>query len=200
MQQNTPEWIQARVGYVTASMFPVIKKSGGGWTGTANNYLYELVGEHMTGQQAGSARSKAMDWGNNYEDEARNTYIFETGRDVAEKGFYPHPVERWIGASPDGGLTAEEGLVEIKCPYTTREHVRTLLKKTVPPQYIDQVQGQLWVTGKQWCDFVSYDPRMKDKGLVIVRVDRDEAVIEELADRIIKFRDLVLKQLEKANG
>tara|TARA_B100000686_G_scaffold352735_1_gene455773 strand:- start:159 stop:761 length:603 start_codon:yes stop_codon:yes gene_type:complete len=198
MKQNTQEWTQARVGYVTASRFPTIKYEGGRLTGTAEGYLYELIGEHMTGHPADTIQSKPMAWGSKHEAEARSTYILETGKDVAEKGFHKHPTEEWIGCSPDGGLIEEDGLIEIKCPWQTREHIKSVSTGKVPAIYMDQIMGQLWVTGRSWCDFVSYDPRVQGKSrLLVLRVDRDEECIEDLAERITKFRNLMISKLDK---
>jgi len=200
VKQGTPEWVAARLGHITSSRFGIIKfGSGGRMTGTAESYLYELIGEHMTGQPADVASSKSMDWGNKHENEARQYYVLSTGKDVAEKGFHKHPTEEWIGCSPDGGLIEDDGLVEIKCPSTSKEHIRNMATGKVPTQYRDQVNGQLWVTGRTWCDFVSYDPRMRDKKMHVIRVLRDEEAIDELEDRILRFRDKMLAQLAKVS-
>ena len=106
----------------------------------------------------------------------------------------------WAGGTPDG-FVGENGLIEVKCPLTFKRHLRTVITRTVPDEYMPQVLGQLWLTGREWCDFVSYDPRIRKgpHGLVIVRVVKKEhqSGIENLDTLITEFHSLMMDKLEK---
>jgi predicted phage-related endonuclease len=134
-----------------------------------------------------------MQWGIDNEPVARLQYSLASGNDVEETGFWLHD-ELEAGASPDGFID-DDGLLEIKCP-NTATHIDTLIKRKLPYQYQAQVQGQMWVTGRKWCDFVSFDPRLPENAqMIIVRVKRDDIYIAELETEIKDFmeevRDLV---------
>lgn len=195
-----PEWKRKRLGKITASCFGMVKKlkTTGQWGDTALSYLYDLVGEHLTGQPSDNfTGSKATEWGNFYEADALKAYTKRTGKKVKPSKFFPHGDLPWIGGTPDG-LVGEKGLIEAKCPMTFKNHLRTVITKKVPDEYIDQVLGQLWLSGRDWCDFVSYDPRISGAhGLVIVRVSRYDHVggIASVAERVTEFHGLLLKQL-----
>ena len=130
-----------------------------------------------------------MQWGIDHEDEARNAYMARTGFLVDLSGFMYRNFLR-VGCSPDG-LIDQDGMLEIKCP-TSTTHVEYLEAKNLPSKYRAQVQGQLWVSGRQWCDFVSFDPRMPGNlQLLIVRVQRDEDYIKTLKTEVTKFMEEV---------
>lgn len=120
------------------------------------------------------------------EQEARTVYEFETGNVVQEVGFVEHPNLPFAGASPDG-LVGDDGIVEIKCP-NTATHVETILSGDVPQKYYLQLQWQLECSGRQWCDYVSYDPRMRDQNYVLFvkRVERDQVCIDMLITDIME--------------
>lgn len=200
--ENAPlsDWQKARLGKITASRFGDVKRlKNGEWGETALSYLYELAGEHLTGQPADTfAGNSATDWGNEYEAEALREYTRRTGRKVKTgQNFLQHPELALVGGTPDG-LIGEKGVIEVKCPYSFKNHLRTVINRTVPNEYIAQVHGQLWLSGREWCDFVSYDPRIpKDHParLVIVRVERNPMVLNDLENTIGEFHDLLLTKL-----
>lgn len=185
-EQRTPEWYAARLGRATASRFTdVMATIRSGEAAQRRNYRAELLVERLTGQANDMYTSPAMQWGTDNEPLARLQYELETGNEVVETGFWQHDT-LMAGASPDG-LISETGLIEIKCP-NTATHIETLKKREVPKQYVAQVQGQMWITGRTWCDFVSFDPRLPENTqLIIVRVERDEKYIKELADQVELF-------------
>lgn len=189
MEQRTDEWFQARVGKVTASkVADVIAKTKSGYAASRANYMAQLIAERLTGQPAESYCNAAMQWGIDTEPHARAAYEFHTDNVVTEVGFIVHPVIAGSGASPDG-LVEESGLVEIKCP-NTATHIDTLLSGKVPKKYITQMQWQMACTGREWCDFVSFDPRMpEDMRLFVQRVDLDNGYINDLETEIMKFLD-----------
>ena len=193
--QGTPEWIAQRLGNVTASrMSDVLAKGKSGEAGTRQKYRMQLVAERITGLVAESFTSAAMEWGTEQEKFARIRYEADTGYFVDEAEFYTHPTIKWLGASPDGLLNDTGGLLEIKCP-NTQTHLGYLLDKKAPAAYINQMQTQMWVTGRAWCDFVSYDPRVPERlQLFIVRLNRDDALIERMEVEVHKF----LSEVEEA--
>lgn len=185
--QGSPEWFAARLGKVTASkVSDVVAKTKSGWGASRANYMAALIAERLTQTPADSFSNAAMQWGTEQEPLARVAYEFFTGRDVEQVGFVDHPTIPMTGASPDG-LVGTDGLVEIKCP-NTATHIDTLLDGKVPGKYVIQMQWQMACTGRQWCDFVSFDPRMPEEmRLWIQRVDRDGPHIELLEEDVTVF-------------
>jgi predicted phage-related endonuclease len=129
----------------------------------------------------------AMQRGIDLEPLARTAYEFQSGNDVEKVGFMEHPSIPMSGASPDG-LIGEEGLLEIKCP-NTANHIDYLLAGKPPAEYQNQMLWQMECTGRQWCDFVSYDDRMPiELQLFVVRFERDEDRISAMKEAVIKFQ------------
>lgn len=187
MEQGSAEWLAARCGKVTASrVSDVLAKTKTGYGASRANYMAELIAERLTGEPAERFVNAAMAWGTEKEPEARSLYAFITDSDVEQVGFIEHPLISMCGASPDG-LVAHDGLVEIKCP-STATHIDTLLGQAVPAKYVTQMQWQIAVTGREWCDFVSYDPRLPDSMRIFVkRVERDDAFIEAASQEVVLF-------------
>lgn len=197
-QQGTAEWLQARAGKVTASrLSDVMAKNKTGEAATRRDYKAQIVAEILTGTPQGDTfQNDAMRWGTENEPLARSVYEMKAGVLVHEVGFVIHPTIERAGASPDG-LVEDDGLIEIKCPKTAT-HLATLLDKKVPSQYQDQIQWQLACTGRKWCDFVSFDPRLPaELQALCLTVDRDEARINELETEVIVFLKEVDAILEK---
>jgi putative phage-type endonuclease len=187
MDQGTEEWFTIRIGKVTASrVADVIAKTKTGYSATRDNYMAQLVCERLTGQKGESFSNAAMQHGTDTEPLARAAY--EALKDVLvdEVGFVPHPTIIMAGASPDG-LVGEDGLIEIKCP-NTATHIETLLSQSVPGKYNTQMQFQMACTGRQWCDFVSFDNRLPEElQLFVKRVPRDNEFIKQMEDEVVKF-------------
>lgn len=186
MEQRSAEWFSARLGCATASKFrAVMSKLKSGKPAQARiDYAIELVTERLSGQPTPHFTTAAMQWGVDQEPGARIEYEFKRSVEVIETGFVRHP-SLLTGASPDG-LVGEEGLIEIKCPSSVT-HVETLLGG-MPDDHMPQIQGQLWVTGRAWCDFVSYDPRMpKALQLYVQRIPRDDIYIANLDLEVRQF-------------
>ena len=180
-EQGSPEWFEARLGKVSASRMAdmtAMTKSGHG--ASRANYMAELVAERLTGKTAERFTSTAMEWGSEHEAEARALYGFMNNTRVELVGVALHDTIANACASPDG-LVGDDGLVEIKCP-NTATHIATLLGAEIPGKYLKQMQWQMACTGRKWCDFVSYDPRMPpEMQLHIRRVPRREDDITALA-------------------
>lgn len=187
MNQQTPEWFAQRAGKVTASrVADVMAKVKSGEAAGRANYRAQLVAERLTGTAAESYSNAAMQWGTDTEPYARMAYEAATGNLVLETGFVLHPDIGFSGASPDG-LIGNDGLVEIKCP-NTATHIDYLLASTVPEKYKPQMAWQMACTGREWCDFISYDPRLpEDLRLFTVRYKREEDYIEELEAAVVQF-------------
>jgi putative phage-type endonuclease len=187
MDQGSEEWFTIRIGKVTASrVADVIAKTKTGYSASRDNYMAQLVCERLTGQKGESFTNAAMQHGTETEPLARAAY--EALKDVLvdEVGFVPHPSIIMAGASPDG-LVGEDGLLEIKCP-NTATHIETLISKVVPGKYNTQMQFQMACTGRQWCDFVSFDNRLPEMfQLFVTRVPRDEVFIRLIESEIVQF-------------
>jgi putative phage-type endonuclease len=185
--QGSAEWHALRLGKVTASrVADVIAKTKTGWGAARANYAAELIAERLTGRPTEGFTNAAMQWGTDTEPEARAAYEFRTDAAVVEVGFAQHPTIFMSGASPDG-LVNDDGLVEIKCP-NSATHLDTLQGRSVPAKYLTQIMWQLACTGRAWCDFVSYDPRLPETmRLFVHRVQRDDALIAELEARVRDF-------------
>jgi len=187
MDQGTDEWFTIRIGKVTASrVADVIAKTKTGYSASRDNYMAQLVCERLTGQKGESFTNAAMQHGTDTEPLARAAY--EALRDVLvdEVGFVPHPSIIMAGASPDG-LVGDDGLLEIKCP-NTATHIETLLSQSVPGKYNTQMQFQMACTGRQYCDFVSFDNRLPEElQLFVKRVPRDNEFIKQMEDEVVKF-------------
>jgi len=185
--QGSPEWFSIRCGKVTASrVADVIAKTKTGPSASRTNYMAQLIAERLTGTTAESFTNAAMQHGTDTEPQARMAYEFYQDVTVVETGFVLHRTIGMTGASPDG-LVGDDGLVEIKAP-NTATHIDTLLGATVPGKYVTQILWQLACTGRTWCDFVSFDPRLPESMRMFVqRVHRDDARIAELESEVITF-------------
>ena len=197
MEQGTTEWFEARLGKVTASrVVDVIAQTKNGVSASRANYMAQLVVERITNKVEESYSNAAMAWGTEHEPMARAEYEILRGVMVNEIGFVPHPTIKNSGASPDG-LVSIDGLIEIKCP-ETKAHIDTILSGEAPAKYIPQMQWQMACTGRAWCDFVSFDPRMpEDMQLFIKQVSRDNALIAEYEAEVVKFLAEVQETVDK---
>lgn len=185
--QGSPEWLAVRVGKITASrMADMLAKIKVGWGASRANYAAELLCERLTGAGARRYVNDEMRWGTEQEPYARQAYSERNGVDVFEVGFIDHPELERAGASPDG-YVGDDGLVEFKAP-NTATHIDTLLRGVVPERYLLQMQFQMACAGRDWCDFVSWDPRLPEHmRLFIRRVPRDASLILSLEHETAAF-------------
>lgn len=185
--QGSPEWLAQRVGKVTASrMADLMARTKSGWGASRTNYAAELICERLTGLAAPCFINEAMRWGTDQEPFARQAYAERMACEVLETGFVDHPEVAMSGASPDG-LVGSDGLVEIKAP-NTATHLDTLLSGSVPEKYVLQMHWQMACTGRAWCDFVSFDPRLPEAmRLFVSRVPRDESLVVTLESEVAAF-------------
>jgi len=185
--QRSPQWFAARCGSLGASQLAdALAKTKSGWGASRANLRAKLVVERLTGQQEEGFASSAMIWGQEKEEEARVAYSFITGNDVTEVGLYKHPTIIGSHASPDG-LVGDDGCIEIKCP-NSATHIETLKTKQIAHKYLLQMQWQMACADRQWCDFISYDPRMPDHLMVYIqRVQRDNDMLAILESEVAAF-------------
>lgn len=196
MEQRTDEWLKARLGKVTASrVADVIAKTKNGYGVSRENYMADLIVERLTNQAVSTFSNTVMQWGVEQEPHARAIYSARTGELVEQTGFIDHPRIADSGASPDG-LVAE-GLVEFKCP-NTATHLDTLLADVVPKKYVTQMHWQMACTNRQWCDFVSFDPRLPEHlQMFVQRVERDDDYIKMLESEVTLFLSEMEEKLTK---
>ena len=185
--QGSAEWLAARAGSLGASQVAeALAKTKSGWGSGRANVMASLIAERLTGKPAETYSNAAMQWGTATEPDARAAYEFMRDVDVELVGIAKHPTIAGSHASPDG-LVGDDGLIEIKCPHTAT-HIETLLGASVPGKHFTQMQWQMACTGRKWCDYVSFDPRLPDTmQLWIKRVDRDDKVIAELEEQVSEF-------------
>ncbi len=192
IEQGTAEWFTARAGKPSASCFDKLLTSKAEPSKQRDKYLRRLAGELVIGRAAESFSNGPTDRGNEMEAEARNLYELLKDIKIKQVGLCFPDEKRLCAASPDG-LCGEDGLIEIKCPLI-ETHVEYLLDGVLPTEYFQQIQGQLYVTGRKWVDFVSYYPGLKP---LIVRVEPDKkfqaalAVEIEVCNKLIQ--DIVSK-------
>ena len=197
IEQGTDEWFAQRLGKVTASrVADVIAKTKTGYSTSRDNYMAQLICERLTNTKGESFTNAAMQWGTETEPKAREAYQAAKFEIVEQVGFINHPKIEASGASPDG-LVGDSGLIEIKCP-NTATHIDTLLSQTIPGKYVTQMQWQMACTGRQWCDFVSFDPRLPEElQLFIRRVDFDAAYVVLLEKEVVEFIKELDNKIEK---
>ncbi len=196
IEQRTEAWHQARMGKVTASrVADLMAKTKSGPSASRANYMADLIVERLTGVREEGFTNAAMIWGVDTEPQARAAYEFLTDATVIEEGFVLHQAIPDFGASPDG-LVGDVGLLEIKCPQTAA-HLDVLLSGEVPGKYVTQMQAQMACTGRAWCDFVSFDPRMPgEMQLFVKRVHRDEVFIAAMEGEIAAFLAELAQKLD----
>lgn len=198
--QGTAEWLAIRLGKATASrVADIVAKTKTGVAASRKNYAAELVAERLTGVPTERFISPAMMHGTDTEAEARDAYRQHALVEVAECGFVDHPTVPMSGASPDG-LIGDDGLLELKCP-NTATHIETLLGKAAPSKYVTQMMWQMACTGRAWCDFASYDPRLPDEmRLFVIRLHRDDKMIAELEAEVAAFLAEVETTVERLSS
>ncbi len=200
IEQGTPGWLELRLGKVTASKFKDVMTNGRGGkpSATAKTYMIKLVAEILRGESLPFFENDAMRWGTETEPQARAMYELKNDVEVKEVAFVE--LNEFVGVSPDG-LVGNDGLLEIKCPNTETQIKRFLDNTGLPKDYESQVQGQLWVTGRKWCDFVSFDPRIDvDASYIQTRVYRDEEYIAELEKKVSIFVEEMKEIINKLTG
>lgn len=201
--QRTEQWFMDRCGCFSGTRFADVlakSKRDGKPLEARQKIIWTIASERIQGYQEQGASSYSMEWGTTNEPIARENYELRTGEFVDEVGFVKHPDYQFVGVSSDGLVNADGG-IEIKAPKCPDIHLRRFILG-VPEEYIPQIQGAMWVTGRAWWDFVSFDPNTNPKfRLLIIRVERDEAFIKNLEKEVllaeIEVQDLIKQLMEK---
>ena len=202
--QQTPEWYADRVGKLTASRYgdAMMKQKNGDWYASRERYKAELVIERMNNAPYPSFQTLDMRWGTDTAPQALAVYELLRDVDIVEVGFVPHPAIPMSGASPDG-LVGDDGLVEIKCPASHTHLMTRVLKAPIPIEYVQQMQWQLICTGRKWCDWISFDPRINaiELQIEIRRVTLVEDAVVEIMERQARdFLDEVSRLHDQAQA
>ena len=199
--QGGSDWLSIRTGALTASrMADAMDTRKDGKPGAKRIALMKIIlAERMTGDAWSGFVNDAMRWGIDTEPAARSAYELQTGNFVTLMGFVPHPTIEYAGASPDGAV-GSDGLIEIKCPSTTT-HIEYLEQEEAPAQYRPQMTLQLLSTGRQWCDFVSFDPRIikPTRQLLIRRFEPDQEYRDMIEQTVKDFLAEVEARFEAIN-
>lgn len=197
MEQRTDEWFAARCGKVTASrLADVMAKTKSGYAASRQNYMAELICQRLTGKSQEGFSNAAMQRGTELEPVAREMYVLnQFDAHVTETGFIDHSTLKGFGASPDGLVNAD-GLLEIKCP-NTWTHLETLKTGQPARKYLLQMHAQMMCTGRNWCDFVSYDDRLPPElAYFETRVELDSQLVNEITAEVTKFIAELEKEVE----
>lgn len=190
-EQGTEEWLKSRLGCPSGSGFDKLIGASGKPSTQAEGYINQLIAELLTGETTEIKVTEWMQRGTELEPIAREFYELASGNNVEEVGFCKHDVLE-AGVSPDGLISTDGGL-EIKCP-APATHIAYLRGGVLPTKYKQQVMGCMWVTGRQWWDFVSYHESMP---ALIVRVERDDDYITLLADEVSKAVDTIQSEVNR---
>jgi putative phage-type endonuclease len=200
IEQRSPEWYAQRLGKATASRIAdVMARTKTGPSASRINYRAELIIERIRGEPAPNFVSGPMQWGIDHELEALAAYAARTGQVVERAEFIDHPEILWSGASPDG-YVGDDGLVEVKCP-NSATHLATLLGANIDGGHVIQMQWQMACTGREWCDYVSFDPRLPRRmQLHVRRVERDVSAILDLEAEVQVFLDEIADAVDQLNA
>jgi hypothetical protein len=198
-RQGTAEWLQACAGAITASRYAdaiskLTRASGdkkaGDWSGVSDRYAADIAIERISETPYGEPpKTWLLERGHELEDRARIAYEVRTGFLVEETGVVLTD-DRKFGYSTDG--MPEDGLIEIKCPIDSIK-IATMWKTGDVSEYIHQMQGGMWITGRKWCDFIMYVPDLAavGKDLYVKRIHRDEKFIDAMVEELLAFDERV---------
>jgi putative phage-type endonuclease len=189
IEQGSEEWFASRIGKVTASkVYDVMAKTKSGYGAARKNYMMELLCQRLTGAREEGFTNAAMQRGNDLEPMARGRYEIENDLLVSETGLIDHPEIEGFAASPDG-VVGDDGLIEIKCP-NTATHIDFMKTGKINPRYQSQMTAQMLCTGRNWCDFVSFDDRLPENlEYRVQRYELDKAFAIEMLFEVKKFLD-----------
>jgi len=201
VKQGTNEWLIQRLGKCTASrVFDIIPGKRGNYLAPREKYLYELLTERLTGVPTEFYITPAMQWGMDTEGLARSVYEAKLGVIVHEVGFVDHATIPMFGASADGIIADGRGTCEIKCP-TQAVHAKVLATGYIDPKYYYQMQTVMLMAGREYCDYINYDPRFPEEfAMYINRIERDQEAIEQIEHESILFLAELKKLEEKIRG
>lgn len=191
--QGSDEWLQARIGIPTASQFSrIVTPAKLQLSKQCFDYMCEICAEVILGQPHDATSSQFMQRGSELEEEAITCHAWLSNCEIARVGFCTTD-DGLVGCSPDG-MIGDDGLIETKCPAAKTHIGYTLDPDRLVAAYRTQVQGQLWITERKWCDLVSWHPTLRPIG---VRCERDEDAIAALSEAVLQFAENVADALEQ---
>lgn len=199
--QGSDAWLVVKRGQLGGSRIweATHKIKSGAYSADRKNLMIVMAAERITDRAHETYVTPAMQHGIDFEPEAIAAYEWITGSSVAPVGWVQHPTIDWAGATPDGAV-GDKGLIQVKCP-TSATHLETLTTKDVVPMYYAQCQWEIAVTGRDWNDFTSYDPRMPKKlQTCILRVMRDDKYIAEIEAEATKFLDELFDLVDRVSN
>lgn len=201
LEQSELAWLEERRGMITASKFGLVMQQGRKkdepFSETAKSYLYEKAAERLGGYVP-SMTNRAMQWGTEYEPHAIQEYAAKRQEDVIPNTHSFMRLSKWVGGTPDF-LVGGAGVGEVKCPYNPGVHQRTIHEGVIPKEYLWQCHGHMLVTGRDWCDFVSFDPRLpegSEKRLCVIRLERNDVMLESLRTKLKAANAFIEKVME----
>lgn len=190
-EQRSDDWYSVRMGVATASQF---KRICGGRGGDIT-YMAELIAQRLTKKAKHMYMGESMEHGMQTEDQAVSTYEFMNNVEVKSVGFIK--IDEFIGCSPDG-LVGDDGIIEIKCP-DSHTHVKWRITGGIPKEHFHQLIGSLWVTGRDWADFISFDPRIESPHDIFIQrvyAENMKKDIEEISSKVMRFRNDMIGHLK----
>ena len=195
------EWMLMRRGKITGSNFPKLlgkgRTKGQEFTQSGLTYLRSVAAERL-GSWTFEASARSLEWGNKWEPIGLEEYEKRYGQALQVGQFAFCEFNDWIGSTPDG-LVGHDGCVELKCPVTPTVHMNTLITGEIPSEYLWQCHGHLLCSGRAWCDFVSFDPRMQaDCQMIRIRLERDGDSMKRLRDRLKLAAETVAEMVKAA--
>lgn len=196
IQQGSDEWLKLRLGMITASRMGDLMSNGRGSapSKTAESYMIELIAERLTGESKPFFENYAMKWGTETEPQARAMFELMEGVDVEEVAFIKR--DEFIGVSPDG-LIDDDGMFEIKCPNTSTQ-IKRFFDNDYSSDYSAQIQAQLWVAERDYCQFLSFDPRINtEASYLLTKVYRDDDYIKKMETKTAQFIETMQEMLTK---
>lgn len=202
-QDEVTEWQIDRLGKFTSSRLGNLMTKGRGkdkyWGDSAMSYIYEKIAELMTGVPHYTPETLAIEWGTDHEAEAIEKYNEVSNEKAEHAGKTFVKFNDMCGGSPDA-FVGNDGILEVKCPYNSANHIKTYITGELTKAHLYQCQGNMLFANKNWCDFVSYDPRMPEAiQLKIIRVERDNEICDAILERINKAVEEMLK-IQEATG
>ena len=197
--QQTPEWYQSRIGKLTASNMATAMSylKNGKESAERAKLKMQVVAERLTDIIVPHYVTEAMAWGIATEAEAKEAAAKLIGLEIKPCGFFDHPEIDNFGATPDG-LIDDDGLIEIKCP-TTTTHLAWLLENKIPEQHKPQMAAQLLCTGRRYCKFMSYDPRVAKRPILYKHYAPTEAERDAVKRAAMLFLDEVDELFERVS-
>lgn len=200
MEQRTKAWFEARMGKITSSeLHKIMGAKGLGKTG--ESYLISKLGERLTGEKVEAFQNKAMEWGTEHEPIAREWIGKLNEWEIIEEGFIQSSNFDWFGGSPDGWIRNNNGMLEIKCPFTTEAHLKNAFyskdyktfKKELPAYYW-QIVGNTYLRGCDNSYFATFDPRINsDLGLVVNQITVSDEDIQLMEERLIEAEGFIVE-------